>query len=226
MPVTYGPEYSRPDLPVPLVPLPGLPVTVRRVLAGPSPERAPAATFGWAVLTAALALAATFAPHPLFSAATWLTAAYVVARVMALRLLARAQRRFEPDWLAAQTRVLRGHGFDILRCTVGGRVCDLTRPGDVEALTRAAPDEEVVLEFGYRPATGGRVAVERVRRRRAELEIRYARFAPDSGRARFPEASYAIGANGRVTAWSLAGQVVLTPAVSAQLRPGPAGVRA
>ncbi|MER5997654.1 hypothetical protein ABT120_03710 [Nonomuraea angiospora] len=122
MPVTYGPEYSRPDLPVPLAPLPGLPVTVRRVLAGPSPERAPAATFGWAVLTAALALAATFAPHP-------------------------------------------GHGFDILRCTVGGR-------------------------------------------------------------ARFPEASYAIGANGRVTAWSLAGQVVLTPAVSAQLRPGPAGVRA
>lgn len=226
MPVTYGPEHSRPDLPVPLVPLPGLPVLARRVLAGPSPERAPAATFGWAVLTAALALAATFAPHPLFSAATWLTAAYVLARVVMSRLLARAQRRFEPVWLAAQTRVLRGHGFDVLRCTVGGRICDLTRPGDVESLARAAPGEEVVVEFGYRPAAGGRVAVERVRRRRAELEIRYARFAPDSGRVRFPEASYVIGASGRVTLWSLAGPVVLTPAVAARLWPGPAAVRA
>jgi hypothetical protein len=226
MSVTYGPEHSRPDLPVPLVPLPGMSVTVRRVLGGPSSEHAATATFGWALLTATFALAAIFVPNPAFSAATWLTAGYVVARVVTLRLLARAQRRFEPDWLAAQTRVLRGHGFDILRCTVGGRVCDLTRPGDVATLTEAAPGAEVVLEFGYRPAAGGRVAVELVRRRRGELEIRYARFAPDSGRVRFPEASYVIGANGRVTVWSLAGQVLLTPAVSAQLRPGPAGVRA
>lgn len=226
MPVTYGPEYSRPDLPVPLVPLPGMPVAVRRVLGGPSLERAPTATVGWALVTAALALAAIFVPHPAFSAATWLTAGYVVARVVTLWLLARAQRRFEPDWLDAQTRVLRGHGFDVLRCTVGGRVCDLTRPGDVAALRWAAPDAEVVLEFGYRPAASGHVAVERVRRRRAELEIRYASLAPDSGRVRFPEASYVIGASGRVTVWSLVGRVLLTPAVPAQLRPGPAGVRA
>ncbi|MEU7855394.1 hypothetical protein [Nonomuraea sp. NPDC049141] len=226
MPVTYGPEYSRPDLPVPPVPLPGVPVTIRRVLGGTSPERAATATFGWALVTAALALAAIFVPHPAFSAATWLTAAYVAARVVTLRLLARAQRRFEPDWLAAQTRVLRGHGFDVLRCTVAGRVCDLTRPGDMAALTWAAPDAEVVLEFGYRPAASGRVAVERIRRERAELEIQYARFAPDSGRVRFPEASYVIGASGRVTAWSLAGRVLLTPAVPARLRPDPAGVRA
>ncbi|MET7462181.1 hypothetical protein [Nonomuraea sp. NPDC005501] len=226
MPVTYGPEYSRPDLPVPLVPLSGVPVVVRRALAWPAPERAPAATVGWAVLTAGLALAATFTPHPAFSAATWLTAGFVVARVVALRQLSRAQCRFEPAWLAAQTRVLRGHGFDILRCTVGGRVCDLTRAGDVAALTRAAPGAEVVLEFGYRPAAGDRVTVERVRRTRAELEIRHAAFPPDSGRVRFPEASYVIGASGRVTVWALAGRVLLTPAVAAPLRPDPAAARA
>nr|BFE79871.1 hypothetical protein GCM10020093_024720 [Planobispora longispora] len=127
----------------------------------------------------------------------------MLARAVALRLLARAQSRFEPAWLAAQTRVLRGHGFDVLRCTVEGRVCDLTRPGDVAALARAAPGAEVVLEFGYRPAPGGRVAVERVRRGRAELEIRYVRFAPDSGRARFPrrDTSSARAAGSRRGRW-------------------------
>ncbi|GAA3178918.1 hypothetical protein [Nonomuraea roseoviolacea] len=226
MPVTYGPEHCRPDLPVPLAPLPGVPATVRRALAGPSPERAPAVTVVWALVTAALALAATFAPHPAFSAATWLAGAYVLARVVALRLLDRAQRRFEPAWLAAQTRVLRGHGFDVLRCTVAGRVCDLTRLGDVAALARAAPGAEVVLEFGYRPAAGAQVAVERIRRRREDLEVRYARFAPDSGRVRFPEGGYVIGAGGRVTAWSLAGRVLLTPTVPAPLLPDPAAARA
>ncbi|GIH22842.1 hypothetical protein Aph01nite_11520 [Acrocarpospora phusangensis] len=236
-PVPYGPEFTRPELPIPLVPLPRFPAVFRAILLGlrePDFGRAWRFTVGW--MTAAIVAAAIglLIASPLVVVAQVL-AWYALARVVAAAAYARRQRAFEPAWLAAQTRVLRAHSFDVVRLTVrdaaaGTRdVYDLTRSDDVDRLLRRQESEpagasQAFLEFAYRRPCGERV-LARIRRGLAEVE--FIRQDHAAARIGFPEATYLSRPHdtrrdreqpARVAFWVLSGPVRVT-AAAADRRP-------
>ncbi len=239
MKVTYAPEFARPDLPVPLSPLRGLPEVVRRRLlrlGRPGFARAHLVSAVWAVITAAVALASLLLP-------SWRRPAVVCALLLGLGLLVRTfglavferrQHAFEPRWLAAQSEVLRGHYFEVLRFTVhdpdgtGGtpRTYDLTRPGDVRGLLRRQHREQAsgafsraTVEFAYR-AERDALAVADVHRELTELTFRQGQGGPGRAWVRFPEARY-LGRPGtgkhpaQWSYWALSGPVLLAVGASA-----------
>jgi hypothetical protein len=234
--VTYEPEFARPDLPVPLSPLHGLPALLRRCVLGLGRAgfaRAYLVSTGWALATGSVALAGLLLPGRLRAPAVGCAAllgACLLARTFALMVFERRQHAFEPRWLEAQSEVLRGHEFDVLRFTVQDpdadagmpRLYDLTRPGDVRELLHRQDDERAsgafsraTVEFAYWVGGGDRLAVGDVRRELTELTFRTRRSEPDRALIRFPEARYSGRPDSgrrpaKRTYWTLSGPVLLT----------------
>lgn len=232
---TYKPEFVRPDLPVPLSPLRGLPKVVRRRLLGPRGPgfaRAHRATVAWAAATGAVALASLLLPpwRGPAVACSALLGLYLLARTFALVAFERRQRAFEPRWLAAQSEVLRSHAFEVLRFRVQGsygepdarRTYDLTRPDDVRDLLHRQDRERAsgalsraTVEFAYWAGGGDTLAVAEVTRGLSELTFLQGRAAPARAWIRFPEARYLSrpGTGERPaqrTYWALSGPVVVS----------------
>lgn len=248
--VTSEREFVGPDLPVPLSPLRGLPEAIRRHLfglRGPGFSRARLVNAAWAVGTGAAVLASLLLPVPWRGVAVVcavLLGLYLVVRTFALVAFERRQYAFEPQWLAAQTEVLRGHAFDVLRFTVhalsgasaGRRTYDLTRPGDVAELLRRQERERasgvfsrVTVEFAYWLGAGETLAVGEVSRDLSEVDFLRGRAGAARAWIRFPQARY-VGrpATGRdpaqQTRWALSGRVVVAVAEAVYgTAGGPAG---
>ncbi len=232
--VTYEPEYTRPDLPVPLSPTRGLPKLVRRYLLGlhgPSFASAYRITVAWAAAGCAVAVVSLLLPSPwqqAVVACSALLGLYVVVRALALVAFERRQHVFESEWMAAQSEVLRGHAFDVLRFTVQDlsgstgvrRVYDLTRPADVRDLRHRQDHERAsrqfsraTVEFTY-VAGGGTLVVADVRRELPEVIFLEGWAGPGRAQVRFPQARY-LGRPGpgrrpaQRTSWTLSGPVMI-----------------
>lgn len=234
--VTYEPECVRPDLPVPLSPLRGLLEAVRRYLLGlrgPEFSRARLVSAVWAVVTGAVGLVSLLVPSvwraPVVACAA-LLGVYLLVRTFALMVLERRQHAFERQWLIAQSEVLRGHTFDIVRFAVrdpsggraGRRAYDLDRSSDLRDLLlrwdrerASGASSRVTVEFAYWSGAGGPLAVGEVNRDLSELTFLQGRAGPARAWIRFPEARY-LGrpAYGRHPAqqafWVLSGPVVVS----------------
>jgi hypothetical protein len=244
--LTYESKLTRPDLPVPLSPSSGISLFVRRHLLGLRvPSFAGVYRATWVVAAAGLVVAVM----SLLMGPPWQQAAfdvsaliglYVIVRALATAAFERRQRSFEPVWMTAQSDVLRGHAFEVLRFTVRdpsedqrARVSyDLSRPADVGMLLRRQAQErsasrpsQATVEFAY--LTGdGTLAVTEVRRDLPDLTF----LAGRAGRyawVRFPEACY-VGRRGqgmhpaRLTSWALSGPVLV--GVGAAAPAGQAGL--
>lgn len=230
----YEPRLTRPDLPIPLSPLGGFSKLVRNYLIGlrrPRFVNAHEVTIIWAGVSCAIALVSIFFSSPWQQVAVTCSAVlglYVVGRVFALAAFERRQRAFEPEWMVAQSEVLRAHEFDVLRFTVqdpsrvfgGQRTYDLTRPADVgDLLSRQEREREshsssqARVEFVYLAASGQTVVTD------AKRDLPELVFLPGFARlghawVRFPEASYLApgGQRGRSagrTYWALTGEVLI-----------------
>ncbi|MBB6345563.1 hypothetical protein ACWGH8_08915 [Nonomuraea muscovyensis] len=214
---TYDTESVRPDLPVPLSPLDGVPEVVRRRLlglGGPGFARAHRVGLAWAALTACLALLGLLVPPPwrapvLGCAA--LLGLYVLVRAVALQVFEREQRDFEPRWLAAQSEVLRGHAFEVVRFRLvaaddeagARRTYDLTRPSDVRAVLRRQERERwsrAGVEFVYRGAGGE--GLGEVVRELSEVVFLPGRAGRGGPWIRFPQARYLRRPGERPAEWS------------------------
>jgi hypothetical protein len=233
--VTYRSEFTRPDLAIPLSPLRGFPLFVRHQLLG---LRAPRFAAAYRVTLATAAGGLAVAASSLAAAPPWrdavidcsaLIGLYVLIRAWALMVFERRQRSFEPLWLAAQSDVLRGHSFEVLRFAVqdltdegqgARRGYDLARPDDVDDLLRRQANERnsgrfsrATAEFTY-PAGEGTLAVGDVHRDLTELTFMERRISAGHAWIRFPEARY-LGRPGpgkRPAAWTdwvLSGPVVI-----------------
>ncbi|WP_101790460.1 hypothetical protein [Nonomuraea indica] len=222
---TYDTESVRPDLPVPLSPLDGVPEVVRRRLLGlrgPGFDHAYRASLAWAALTAGLALLGLLAPPPwrapLLGCAA-LLGLYVLVRAVALPAFERGQRDFERRWLAAQSEVLRRHAFEVVRFRLveaGGeagarRTYDLTRPADGRAVLRRQERERwsrAGVEFVYRGAGGE--GLGEVVRDLSEVVFLPGRAGRGGPWIRFPEARYLCRPGERPAErsyWTLSGPV-------------------
>jgi hypothetical protein len=245
--VTYESEFTRPDLPVPLYLQRGFPLLMRRHLLGlrgPSFAGAyrvtlAAASAGFAVAAASLLVSPPWQEVVVYCSA--LIGLYVIARALALVALERRQHAFEREWMAAQSEVLRGHAFEVLRFTVQDlvdedqgvrRTYDLTRPADVRDLLRRQARERnsrrwsrATVELTYLSGDGT-LAVAEVHRGLPELTFLEGWAGPGRAWIRFPEARY-LGHPGdgrrpaQRTHWALSGPVVI--AVSEPAYGGAAG---
>jgi hypothetical protein len=201
-------------------------------------------TVRWVTAAVVVAVAGFLLPpgsRGVFAALAQVLAWYALARVVALRVFARVQRSFEPAWLAAQTRILRAHGFDVVRFTVRDApavtrdVYDLTRAGEVDRILSRQERErtggsasQAVLEFAYRsPGGAGGLAV--VRRALSEVEFVRHGHAPAAARVGFPEAEYRSRPHrtrrdqeypSRAAFWVLSGPVRVTVAAADRLPAG------
>lgn len=241
-------EFVRPDLRVPLVPLPGSAGIARHYLLGlrgMNFANARRVAIAWAVTGCVLA-ALSIALPPTWqrdvAAASALAGLFAIGRVLALTITERRQRAFEQDWISARTQALRAHSFDVLRFTVTDlanrgqgtqRTYDLTSPGAVRELLGLRDQEEArsrpvllaTVEFAYLGDSGVLSVAE------AHRDLRELVFLPaqaGSGRAsvRFPEARYLprptrSGEPAQTTNWALTGPVAL--AVSGQSQAEGAG---
>ena len=202
----YPARLSRPDLLVPGAPGPSW---ARRLVGLREPKFAAVERrIGRLVAIAAVGAIATEllvegAARPVVLALVAGVGIYAGASAVSLAVLRRRQAGFEPAWLAAQSDVLRGRRFDVLRFTTSEpvrtpherravrRVYDLTRTDEVERLLalrdRAETDGltiPVTVEFSY-PAEDG-VCLEQVRG-----ELGSIHFVPGaSARVSFPAARY------------------------------------
>jgi hypothetical protein len=217
---TYEPEFTRPDLFIPLYPVQGLSrFTCRRLFLIPNEHGfryAYRVTLAVIIVTIALAAGSLGLPRQAQQIVADCAAALglcTVARVLAVAVFERRQHAFESEWLASQTEVLRRHAFEVLRCTVRGRHYDLGRPADVHDLRRQMSDERTTVAFTYLAADRS-LAVAEVHR-----DLRDLTFLPgsaSSGRSfvRFPEARYLPRPQPRLrpawqTSWALDGPVLI-----------------
>jgi hypothetical protein len=234
--MAYEVELARPDLPIPLSPLHKLTRLLQRHLLGlywPTFETAYRVTATWAAVAITLA-GVTFALprawHWIALAYSVLAGANVTVRTLALTTFERRQHVFEREWLAAQSQVLQGHRFDILRFTVQNhegndqappRIYNLTRPADVGELVRLRDEEFrqehqtswATIEFSYLAHDGTR-AVAEVDRRLPEIHFIRGRPITRHALIRFPEARYVprpepSGLPAQQTSWLLAGPVLI-----------------
>lgn len=198
--VTYAAEFARPDLPVPLSPLRGLPTIVRRGLLGPGGPffaRAHRLTAIWAGATGVVALlglarAQWRGPAVVLSA---LLVLYLLVRLVALAVFERRQRDYEPLWLAKQSEVLRGHAFEVLRFTLQSADAG---PGDLRA-----GDERGTRTTGDGPAAGtdgGRRAYDLARPEDVRDLLRRQREEHASGGFSRATVEFAYRAGGEVVA--------------------------
>jgi hypothetical protein len=239
--VTYGPELTRPDLLVPLSPRHGLSLLVRRYLLGlhfPNFTRAYRVTLATAMAAAAVAVASLLVRSRWQGAVldcSALIGLYAIVRALALVVLERGQRDFERDWMAAQSEVLRGHMFEVLRFAVqdftddgegARRTYDLTRPAEVRDLLQRQNRERAsgrlsraTVEFTY-PIGDGALAVAEVHRELRELRFLEGRAGPGRAWIRFPGARYLArpgpgGHPAQRTRWALSGPVMIAVSESA-----------
>jgi hypothetical protein len=230
--VSYEPEFLRPGLPIPLYPAEGLPWLVRRHVLGlrsPTFAHAYRVTVRWAATECILAITSLALPPPWQRVVVVVSAVlglYLVLRALVLAVFEQRQRSYEPQWIAAQTELLRHHAFDVVRFTVQDlsgvrglrRGYDLSRPADILDLLRRQDHERAAqqlsratAEFSYL-AERGIFAIAEVRRSLAELT--FVPGWPGSGRAyiRFPQAYYAarLGRHpAQRTYWTLSGDVMI-----------------
>jgi hypothetical protein len=239
--VTYGPELTRPDLPVPLSPLHRFPLLVRRYLLGlhfPNFTSAYRVTLATAMAAAAVAAASLLLPWRWQAAVvdcSALIGLYAIARALALAVFERRQREFERDWMAAQSEVLRGHVFEVLRFTVqtftnngqdARRTYDLTRPAEIRDLLQRQSRERAsrrmsraTVEFTYLIGDGN-LAVAEVHRELRELTFLNGRAGPGRVWIQFPEARYLPrpgpgGHPAQWTRWALSGPAMIAVSESA-----------
>lgn len=217
---TYEPEFTRPDLFIPLYPVQGLSRFTRRRLFLVPNEHGFLYTYRvtLAAVIGAIALAAGSLglPRPGQQAAADCAAVlglYAAARVLALVIVERRQHAFEKEWLASQTEVLRRHAFEVLRCTVRGRHYDLARPADVLDLQRQASDERTAVAFTYLTADKS-LAIAEVHRDLRELTFLPGWTSSSRSFVRFPEARYLPRPRPRLrpawrTSWALDGPVLI-----------------
>jgi hypothetical protein len=233
VPVT---EFARPDLRIPLAPVPGPAGVARRYLLGLRDAgfgRARRIAVVWAAIGCVLAVVAALLPSPwrwAVVACAALAGLYGVSRALALVAAERQQYDFERDWVAGQTEMLRVHSFDVLRFTIEDvaegdqgtrRTYDLTSAASVRALTgmqeqdrvRAQPAFVATVEFAYL-GDDGVLSVGSVHRDLRELVFRPGGAASGQAWIRFPEARYlprpsASGHPARLTYWVLSGPVLL-----------------
>jgi hypothetical protein len=217
---TYEPEFTRPDLFIPLYPVQGLFRFACRCLFLIPDERgfryAYRVTLAVIIATVALAAASLGLPGRGQQVVAGCAAALglcAVARVLALAVFERQQHAFEREWLCSRTEVLRRHAFEVLRCTVRGRHYDLDRPADVLDLRRQASDERTAVAFTYLAADKS-LAITEIHRDLRDLTFLPGR--PGSGRSfvRFPEARYLPRPQPGLrpawqTSWALDGPVLI-----------------
>jgi len=226
----YPARLARPDFPVPGAPGVGLP----RLLLGVAEPRFSEVGRRIVRLVVVAALGAlagellvTVDARPFVLAAVVAIGVYVAVAVAALAVFRRQQARFEPMWLAAQSRVLRERRFDVLRFTTSEpvqtgrgrratrRTYDLTRVEDVERLlsfreqaNSSGVTVPVTIEFGY-PA-GETLGVEQVRDELATMRIEFGRLGSPA-HVRFPSARYGVTPeSGRATTYWVLGPPTVT----------------
>jgi hypothetical protein len=216
----YEPEFTRPDLFIPLYPMQGLSrLTRRRLFLIPnesgflSAHRVTAAAVIATIALAAASLSLPRAGQQAVANCAALLGLYAVARVVTLVTFERRQHAFETEWLASQTEVLRRHAFDVLRCTVRGRHYDLARPDDVRDLQRQASDERTAVAFTYLGADNS-LAIAEVHRDLRELMFLHGWASPGRAFVRFPQARYLPRPQPRLrpaqrTSWALDGPVLI-----------------
>jgi hypothetical protein len=217
---SYGPEFTRPDLSIPLYPVQGLSrLTCRHLFLIPneggflSANRVSVAAVAG---TIALAVASFGLPPPgqqIVANCAAVLGLYTAARMVALVSFERRQHAFETEWLASQTEVLRRHAFEILRCTVRGRHYDLARPADVRDLQSHAGDERTAVAFTYLAADNS-IAIAEVHRDMRELMFLHGWASPGRAFVRFPQARYQPRPQPRLrparrTSWALDGPVLI-----------------
>lgn len=236
MSVVTRTEFTRSDLPIPLPPVRGFSLIVRRYLVGlRTPRFAGAYRVTIAVALAGImaAVAAFLVPSawqkPLVGVST-LLGLYVIIRVTALVIFEVRQNAFQAEWIAAQSQVLQNHAFEVLRFSVqditsagGGTryIYDLTRQSDVSVLLRRQEGERasgrlsrVTVEFTYLTADGT-LAVAEVHRELPELTFLAGWARSPSAWIRFPEARYLSRPGpsrhpSQRTFWALLGRVLIT----------------
>jgi hypothetical protein len=220
----YPAQLSRPDLLVPSAA--GTGTQSRRIRF--------AAMWASAGLLAGEFLGGPARPYVLaFAAAVF---AYALVSAVLLAVSRRRQASFEPAWLAAQSEVLRGRRFEVLRFmtnepedTEDGRrtkrrVYDLTQPAEVAKLfdlrSRAIADDvnvPVTVEFSYLTEDAAKTGVERVRSDLASIPMAGRPGAGITPRVWFPAGRYLVqpATERPVTYWVL-GQPSLIVAEPAQ----------
>lgn len=227
--VPYESEFTRPDLPIPLPRLTGTAEVYRRDvvrLREPAFSAAHRTTARWGLVTVAVALA-SFLIQPDYRwpavVVALLAALWLLVRTLSLMVFERRQRAFEREWLDAQSEVLRGHAFEVLRCSVHPRnqpgerrPYDLLRPDDVRELMRRQKAERTsrtTLEFTYWQGEGEDLAVQAVSVDLGELILLTGKAGTGRVWIRFPEARYQPATGGhrpaRRTYWDLSGPVVV-----------------
>jgi len=242
----YPAGTLRPDLPIPMAPGAGwcwrLQVGLlglRELEFGEIRHRITRVT----VFATALAIATQFvvsqSARPLMLAIVGVVVAYALVTGVCLVSLRRRQERFEPEWLAAQSEVLRDRQFDILRftvsrpastpdgCTTIERSYDLTRTEHVASLMQLRGKATVsgrpvlaTVEFVHPTAEGNQVAVERVRADLGSVQLIEQQAANAVPRVSFPAARYRAeppaglskrGTPQRVTYWILGPPRIIVP---------------
>jgi hypothetical protein len=244
--VTYESRLTRPDLPVPLSPSSGISLFVRRRLLGmrvPSFAGVYRATLAVAVAGCFVAVVSLLVRPPWQKAVLDVSALiglFVMVRALATVAFERRQHSFEPVWMDAQSDVLRGHAFEVLRFTVRGQErqykrmsYDLSRPDDVSTLLRRQAQErstgqptKATVEFAYLTAEGT-LAVAEVHRDLPDLTFLRGRAEHGYPWVRFPQARYVGGRRpgthpAQRTYWELSGPVLV--GVSQAVADGQAGL--
>ena len=218
MDALYPAQLSRPDLVVPRA-------TGKRW----SPRLVTAERRIWlAVMCAAIGVligeSSETSARPYVLAVVAVLVVYALVGAVARVVVRRRQAGFEPVWLEAQSEILRGRRFEILRLTTSEpeetehgrrtkrRVYDLARPAEVAELlrlrSRAAEDGvtvPVTVEFGYPQEDAMSMGVERVRGELASIPIVGRPGADVTPRVWFPDARYLVqpSAERAVTYWVL-----------------------
>ncbi|MFG1645798.1 hypothetical protein ACGFMK_36440 [Amycolatopsis sp. NPDC049252] len=208
LPGIAPPDVLRPDLRFPLLATARIEATVAR-LREPRFADARRRTLRNLGCVAALALA-QFAVvpslRPWFLGAAALLLLDLFGRLFALDVLRRRQRAFEPQWLAAQSAVLRTATFEVVGFEVATpftrraddrvRAYDLTRPEDVTLLLdhqdvdrAAGRASQVKLEFAYPLGPARRTAIEVVHLDLADVTV-VRSGGSRRARVRFPRARY------------------------------------
>ncbi|MBP2326717.1 hypothetical protein JOF56_007102 [Kibdelosporangium banguiense] len=226
----YPAQLSRPDLPIPYAP--SSMGTPRYAMVGRRIRLA-------AIWAAAGVLVGEFlggSAWPYVVAFVAAVVAYALVSAVLLAMSRRRQASFEPAWLAAQSEVLQGRQFEVLRFMTNEpedtehgrrtkrRVYDLAQPSEVAKLfelrSRAVADGvnvPVTVEFSYPTEDAAKMGVERVRSELASIPMVGRRGAEITPRVWFPDGRYLVqpATERPVTYWVL-GQPSLIVAEPAQ----------
>jgi hypothetical protein len=136
---------------------------------------------------------------------------YATLRSVALRVIERRQHDFESDWLTERSAELRTGNFEVVRCSVDGRVYDLTDPEEVrDALDAAGARSRVEVDF-----LSSSSRLEQVLRRMDEVTVRQVLRPGTAARVRFTGARYGVEPSGERTYWQLGKPLTLTTSAPA-----------